>query len=350
MLRRSIRRHPRAWLLTLAPLLLALETACVGVVALDSGQTKITPKEAAKFLKEGDKTVKAYRGGVEVDASKALGASFARAAAAAELYVYGNYTGRVRMTPPKGNRALRGFTRGTLIAGARLGYASPTSDDAVGRATVRVKFSTRGTGSLCVRLAWRATAAQQKIKGTWTALGGTGRAARLHDKGTFRGIQPKPFVPKGTVALSGKASLGKKRAMPRGCGTIKAPLVKTIRASLTFDGFAVSVGAPNAGATILPGEPTITDPALCRKGGGLYAVFTYKGPRPGVTFDLAIFAGPKTIETHPDLRVGRNAILMASRPKKNGYSFKGQIVPVATGARIVGLSDTSGTATVDPGC
>jgi hypothetical protein len=349
----SFREHPRAWLLVLGPVLLALETACNGTPAkTSSSQRQLSKKAAREAIKNGDKTVTAWRGGVKVDVNEALKSSLAtsKPVRRGDL-VYGSYKGKVAMQAPSRVPSLSHFGAGRFVAGAKAGYISERSDAARGSASVLVRFSGAGLGSVCLRMSWTTDFSQQVIKGTWAVLGGTGRGGRLHDAGRFRGVQPAPFQAKGSVSLTGHPSLGARRAVPRGCGTINVPPEpKPIKATLTFDGFAASVGPPGPSAALVSQGTTVSDPALCRPGGGLYAVFTYAGPTSGVKFDVAVFGPGGTTQPKVALRPGRVSMLMGAHPKAGSYSFKGGLAP--TGDRQIegGGGGFSGDIQVSPGC
>jgi hypothetical protein len=321
LLSRSLREHPRAWLLILAPLFIAVETACNGTPASSSGQKSISKKEADAFIKAGDKTVQKFEGrGLAVPYTKVLSGLRAQTAAS-RSYVYGNYKGTIaQIVAPRG---LGSFGKSSFKAGFRAGYISNNSDATLGAGTVLVKFSARGAGSLCLHISWTTDNTQQKIKGKFSFLGGTGRSARLHDSGAFRGVQPVAFVPKGEIVLFGNPSIGSRRAVPRGCGTIKPPPPpKNPHASIVLQGWAASVGPPPANATLYPDQSTITDRTLCQKGGGLYMVAQYSGPSSGVFLSAGIFGPTSSTSRNINMRPGRIVVLIASRPKNGGYGIK----------------------------
>jgi hypothetical protein len=324
LLSRSLREHPRVWLLVLAPLFIAVETACSGPPASSSGQVQITKKQADDFLKRGDKTVKRMDArGVVAPYTKVLRGVRAQTAAGGS-FVYGNYKGTIaQIVAPRG---LESFGKSSFKAGFRAGYISNKSDAAKGAGTVLVKFSARGAGSLCLHLSWTTDNTQQKIKGKFSFLGGTGRAARLHDSGAFRGVQPVAFVPKGEMVLFGNPSIGSRRAVPRGCGTIKPPPPpKNLHASIVLQGWAASTGPPPANATLHPDQSTITDRTLCQKGGGLYMVAQYSGPSSGVFLSAGIFGPTSSVSRNINMRPGRIVVLIASRPKNGSYGIKASL-------------------------
>jgi hypothetical protein len=295
-----------------------------------SSQVEITKAEADTFLKAGDKSVKAFRGGTMVDAKQAASAAQDAATATTQNIHYLNFTGTVRLSAPRGVPGFGGFTKGSLRGSGKVGYVS-LSDALKGDGEILLKFSARGAGTACLRFAGSTDLTQQYVTGTFDVLGGSGRAARLHDRGSFRAVQPTAFVnDRYQVALFGTPSLGARRSVPRGCGEpIKAPRRRTFKA--TFDGFAFAPATARNGrlptGTKLYAQ-SVTGNVGCGADNNLYLVTTYTGPRGAVFAGVAYHnASGKQSKLNQTLNQGQNVVFLFATPANGSYQLKASVVP-----------------------
>ena len=310
-----------------------------------SSQVIITKKEAAQFLKAGDKSVKAFRGGVQVDATRALSAVPDAVTSSTQNLFYLNFKGTASLAAPRGTRGFGGFTNGSFRGGGRVGYVS-LSDAAKGDGEILVKFSARGAGTACVRFTGRSDLTQQYITGTFEVLGGTGEAARLHDRGTLRAVQPTAFVNNSyQVSLAGSPSFGTRRAVPKRCGEpIKASRQRLFTA--TFDGFAFAPatarGGPlPAGTALYP--QSVTGAVGCGADNNLYLVTTYSGASGAVLSGTAYHnATGKQAILHQALHQGQNAVFLFAAPANGTSQLKADVTPPpgATGSGTFGQEVT----------
>jgi hypothetical protein len=210
-----------------------------------------------------------------------------------------------------------------------------------------VKFSSPGAGTACVRFTGRTDLTQQYLTGTFDVLGGAGRAARLHDSGTLRAVQPTAFVNNQyQVALLGTPSLGRRRSVPRGCGQpIKAP--HQAKFAATFDGFAFApASARNGrlppGTKLYPGA-SVTGNVGCGGDNNLYLVTTYSGPTGAILNGTAYYnATGQQANLRQALSQGQNAVFLFAAPANGSYQLKADVTPPpgATGSATFGQEVT----------
>jgi hypothetical protein len=311
-----------------------------------SSQVRITTAQARKFLKEGDKSVKAFRGGVVADAKQAAAAARDVVTASTQDLRYLNFTGTARLVAPRGAHGFNAFGKGSFRGGGKVGYIS-TSDALKGDGEILLKFSARGAGSACVRFTGSTDLTQQYVTGSFDVLGGSGAAARLHDKGSFRAVQPTAFINnRYDVALFGVASLGAKRPVPKGCGKpIHAPHQRKFTA--TFDGFAFAPASARngrlpAGTKLYP-QGSISGMVGCGVDNSLYVITTYSGPR-GALFagSASANASGKQATLQQALKQGQNAVFLFAAPPNGSYQLKADVIPPrgATGSAVFGQEVT----------
>jgi hypothetical protein len=291
----------------------------------------ITKAEARKFLKEGDKSVKAFDGRVFVNATRAAFAANDAVTASTQNLVYLNFTGTANLAAPRGTHGFGGFTRGSFRGGGKVGYIS-LSDALKGDGEILLKFSAPGAGTACVRFIGSTDLTQQYVTGTFDVLGGSGHAARLHDRGAFRAVQPTAFVNnRYEVALFGAPSLGTKRSVPKGCGEpIKAPRQRKFTA--TFDGFAFAPASARngrlpAGTKLYP-QGSVSGTVGCGVDNNLYLVTTYSGP-PGAIFAGSAYSNTSGTQAmlRQALNQGQNAVFLFASPANGSYQLKADVIP-----------------------
>jgi hypothetical protein len=308
-----------------------------------SSQVSITKAQAREFLKGGDKSVKAFRGGVAVDAKLAAAAAQDAATASTENLLYLNFTGTARLAAPRGFGA---FARGSFRGSGKVGYVS-LSDALKGDGEILLKFAARGAGTACVRFTGSTDLTQQYVTGRFDVLGGSGDAARLHDKGAFRAVQPTAFVTnRYQVALLGTPSLASRRSVPTGCGKpIKAPPKRKFTA--TFDGFAFAPASARngrlpAGTKLYP-QGSVSGTVGCGVENNLYLVVTYAGP-PGALLAGSAFSNDSSAQAtlQQTLNQGQNAVFLFAAPANGGYQLKADVIPPrgATGTAAFGQEVT----------
>jgi hypothetical protein len=331
VLRGGIRRHHRLRLL----LLPVLVWPVIWLMGCDpppsSSQVNITKAQARQFLKEGDKSVKAFVGRVPVDATKATSSAADGATASTQDLFYLNFKGTANLVAPRGSHGFGTFTKGSFRGGGTVGYVS-RSDALTGDGEILFKFSARGAGAACVRFSGKTDVTQQYVTGTFDVVGGSGDAARLHDRGAFRAVQPTAFVTdRYRVALFGAPSFGKKRQVPKGCGKpIKAPRPQKFTAQ--FDGFAFAPASARngrlpAGTKLYP-QGSVSGAVGCGAEDNLYLVTTYSGPVGAILAGTATYgASGKTASLNQALKSGRNAVFLFAAPANGSYQLKADVIP-----------------------
>jgi hypothetical protein len=311
-----------------------------------SSQVTITKKQADQFLKAGDKTVKAWRGGVDVTAQRAPSGKAPDAVLASINDIhYLNFNGTASLAAPPGVRGFGAFTRGSLRGSGKVGYTGST-DALTGDGEILLTFSARRAGTACVRFTGSTDLTQQFVTGTFVVLGGSGQAARLHVGGAFRAVQPTAFANnRYQVALFGKPSLGSRRSVPRGCGKpITAPRQHTFTA--TFDGYAFAPASAKTGG-VPPGTklyPSYVPGAVgCGVDNNLYLVISYSGPTGAILAGSAYYnTTGKQATLQQALRQGQNAIFLFAAPANGTYQLKASVIPPpgATGSGVFGQEVT----------
>jgi hypothetical protein len=220
------------------------------------------------------------------------------------------------------------------------------SDALKGDGEVLLKFSARGAGTACLRFAGTTDLTQQYVKGTFAILGGTGQAARLHDSGIFRAVQPAAFVTnKYEVALFGTPSFGTTRSVPRGCGKPITP-PRQAKFTATFDGFAFAPASARNGH--LPAGTKLYDQYVpgqvgCGADNNLYLVTTYSGPSGAILAGSAYYNRTgQTASLQKALSPGQNAVFLFAAPANGTYQLKASVIPPpgATGSGIFGQEVT----------
>ena len=249
----------------------------------------------------------------------------------------GYFTGKVALRRQHGG----GPAATTLAAfrSARIsGRISVTTDSVIHLNALAVVSAK--TGSYCVSMSGKTDPGypNQILQGTFTVVGGSGSAARLHATGPLLGIQPKAdYDPNNpgplTILVATKnASIGARRGLTAACRTAAKPPPPPATVSASLDGFAFApagVTTLPSGTTLYPANSTISGSVGCGADNNLYVVVTYKGPSGTSLFISYGSAKGAKGGNAPGVKLkpGQNAALFASAPANDNYDYNVSIVP-----------------------
>jgi hypothetical protein len=255
----------------------------------------------------------------------------------------GYFTGRVVLQRQHG----AGPPAATLAAyrTARIsGRISVTTDSVIHIKALAVVSAK--TGSYCLSMSGKTDSGypNQILQGTFTVVGGTGSAARLHASGPLLGIQPKAAYdpnnpgPLTILVATKKASLGTRRGLTAACRAAAKPPPPPTTISASLDGFAFApagITTLPADTTVYPANSTISGNVGCGTDNTLYIVVTYKGPN-GAPFFVSYGSDKGAKGGGPPgakLKPGQNAVLLAAAPANDGYDYQASVLapPGATG-------------------
>jgi hypothetical protein len=291
-----------------------------GCSAPRSSSRTISRQEANDYLRKGEKAdLRAFRGGVEIDPVSGVPVKSLDARISSLTY-YAGHGGAFSLAAPDRAAAklLARFLKGHYVGAG--GATLFSADHGEFFASVRLNFSARGAGSACIAVRGTTSLGQQEGEGSFTVMGGTGAAARLHATGTFRAVDPDPRSSTYQAEFYANPSLGSKRPMPKGCGypNLGAPTPGG-KVTASFKGFVTSVGPPSPSAT--PTSSTISA-GSCHSGGDLYGVFQYAGPA-AARFNANALSSSGQGQTHTqNVKSGTNALLLYTAPTNGSYETK----------------------------
>jgi hypothetical protein len=317
-----------------------------------SGEVPITAKQADKYLRRDFYSVRTHWNGMVIpnripQVKQGPGRS---------LDLVEIFTGHVQLTPPtgvKGLGAFAGFSSSNLKSTMNLTLAA-RSDDATESGYAIATFRTRSAGSVCIRLAGKATAEAQKFQGSFSVLGGTGLGARLRSSGKVRAVQRVPFSNSWEFVVATSPTLASPRPIPTVCanaGTATPPPgTKKITASL--DGFAFApagITTLPSGTTIYPSNSTISGNVGCGTDNNLYMAVSYQGPNGAILYAAyATTSGAKGGPPPTTLKPGQNAVLLVAAPTNDTYQLAPADVAPPPGA--TGDTGLTGSITLTRNC
>jgi hypothetical protein len=305
------------------------------VLDQNSDEHEITPGQGIKYLHRGVPHTTQVQG--DLDEKIIFRASAADAAA---VDPRSNPTTTFSLSLPAHRlSALSEFTRGQVVRAAMSPSPSSTDDVRFSGSAV-VAFTRVRAGTVCLQFHGSTTHQTQEVSASFTTAGGTGDGARLHAAGVIRAVERVPYSRRWQLRLYVRsAARGTARGIPLGCGRPAAPRRADVTA--TFAGFAISKGAPAAGAALTP-EGGVISGGGCHAGGNLYGVFHYAGPT-AAEWLTGLFGPGATTEAHKQpVRVGTDAVLLLTKPRNGSYQSKISI-------QATGTEELTGTTAFFPG-